>query len=214
MSDYVRLRELGCLCPDVRKWGSPPGPAAFLDAGLPKLGGPASLPSGLADISRATSRGKHCSESRHYSAGGAARKTSFSSIPPPTWEKEEDGFVSQVLSFDDTDMRADWDEAPAASGGCFRGSSETDENFKADTECPGLAESQSTPELGGRRAGASTAEEMTAAASPMVDAKQVSSLSPFRKPEFCRKMAISCFVSLYIVRNKHGLFVPHLWQFV
>lgn len=47
VSDYVELRGLNGLCPDVRKWSSPPAPAAFLDAGLPKTGGTGSLPRGL-----------------------------------------------------------------------------------------------------------------------------------------------------------------------
>lgn len=50
MSDYVELRGLNGLCPDVTKWSQPPGPAAFLDAGLPKTGGAGSLPRGLSAV--------------------------------------------------------------------------------------------------------------------------------------------------------------------
>lgn len=47
VSDYVELRGLHGLCPDVGNWGPPPSPAAFLDSGLPKPSGTGSLPLGL-----------------------------------------------------------------------------------------------------------------------------------------------------------------------
>ncbi|CAB1117471.1 unnamed protein product [Ectocarpus sp. CCAP 1310/34] len=70
VSDYVELRGLNGLCPDVRKWSSPPAPAAFLDAGLPKTGGTGSLPRGLLpSVSSSTAVGAP-GEFRGYSSEG------------------------------------------------------------------------------------------------------------------------------------------------
>ncbi|CAM9282717.1 unnamed protein product [Ectocarpus sp. 12 AP-2014] len=70
VSDYVELRGLNGLCPDVRKWSSPPAPAAFLDAGLPKTGGTGSLPRGLLpSVSSSTAVGAP-GEVRGYSSEG------------------------------------------------------------------------------------------------------------------------------------------------
>lgn len=110
VSDYIRLRALKGLCPDVRKWGSPPGPAAFLDAGLPKTSGAASLPRGLSTLPVGTLQHNPCKTSSRESTRGRGRKESAGSIPSPTWEAEgPEGFVSQVLSFDEVEpMAADW----------------------------------------------------------------------------------------------------------
>lgn len=54
----MELRGLNGLCPDVTKWSAPPGPAAFLDAGLPNTGGGASLPRSLSVTSGRRSFGQ------------------------------------------------------------------------------------------------------------------------------------------------------------
>eukprot|EP00903_Cladosiphon_okamuranus_P015742 g14530.t1 len=67
VSDYVELRGLNGLCPDVTKWSQPPGPAAFLDAGLPKAGGAGSLPRGLSCVPGRRLFGDDCPGSREGS---------------------------------------------------------------------------------------------------------------------------------------------------
>lgn len=179
VSDYVRLRGLHGLCPDVRKWSSPPGPAAFLDAGLPKTSGPGSLPHGLSanpidslSLPRKTGRGSTLSRGR----GGRDRRAN--SIPSPTWEeKGPEGLVSQVLSFDEIGewvaVTNDSGSDPILSG---PGEDVGEARFALmQTSCDqGLTGSRSTPELGGRVSDGSIAAKIIAE-SPSVDAKQVRS---------------------------------------
>lgn len=179
VSDYVRLRGLHGLCPDVRKWSSPPGPAAFLDAGLPKNSGTASLPHGLSanpidalSLPRKTGRGPTISRGRR------GRDRRANSIPSPTWEeKGPEGSVSQVLSFDEI---GEWGAVTndSGSGAALSGPGEDVGETRyslMQTSCDqGLAGSRSTPELGGRVSDGSMAGK-TIAESPSVDAKQVRS---------------------------------------
>lgn len=106
MSDYVRIRGLNGICPDVRKWKCPPGPAAFLDAGLPKISGPASLPHGLlTKPATASLWGSRAGSSKGSTRGSGRNK--LSSVLSPTWETEgPEGSISQVLSFEETEFKA------------------------------------------------------------------------------------------------------------
>ncbi|CAM9181300.1 unnamed protein product, partial [Scytosiphon promiscuus] len=113
--DYVELRGLKGLCSDVKKWSAPPGPAAFLDAGLPKTRGVGSLPVGLTASCKPVGgavpyrepwyRKKDTRRSFTSHSGRYDRRSSLGSvngsIPSPTWQAEgPEGSVSQVLSFD------------------------------------------------------------------------------------------------------------------
>lgn len=84
VSDYVELRGLNGLCPDVTKWSAPPGPAAFLDAGLPRTAGAGSLPRGLSErpglppareVLGESGRGKNSSGKPHGIACGGSEST-------------------------------------------------------------------------------------------------------------------------------------------
>lgn len=75
--DYVRLRGLNNLCPDVKKWSPPPGPSAYLDAGLPKITGDASVPRGLLLASYPSGTPKNA----YYRENGGRGGTCPSSAP-------------------------------------------------------------------------------------------------------------------------------------
>ena len=113
MSDYVELRGLNGLCPDVTKWSQPPGPAAFLDAGLPKTGGAGSLPRGLSATPgrRPSGRGYRGSqedekdENNHHNNGNNdcndctdSRRRPHSRLLPGTRRKKKSSFDSVISS--------------------------------------------------------------------------------------------------------------------
>lgn len=97
VSDYVELRGLNGLCPDVTKWSAPPGPAAFLDAGLPKPAGPGSLPRGLAG------------RPAHRPARGVSGEE-------PARGKESLGKLDSIASGSDNSTVVDEDDAGGGNG--------------------------------------------------------------------------------------------------
>lgn len=185
ISDYVQLRGLNGLCPDVRQWGSPPGPAAFLDAGLPKIEGSGSLPRGLTLYPRSLSQEKLWkSDSGRGSTRG--RNNSVS----PTWEAARpDGSLTEVLSFGDGSYTGGGSAVGERTiGPPELGSTRTCGDYgtadgRKDTETSNisigkrggktsLGQSWSTPELAGQ---ATTLPDGMSNELPLVDAKQVRS---------------------------------------
>lgn len=157
ISDYIHLRGLKGLCPDVHQWGPPPSPAAFLDSGLPKtsvsgvvsLALPAECEGAIPRFStRCNSRW-----SRGWDRGSSVRAF------PPSWKEHgPEGSLGQVLCCnEDAELgngNGEWETSTARSG---EGKSS-------------LSESLSSPELGQWD---SSAGGKLSAATTSIDAKQV-----------------------------------------
>lgn len=92
------------MCPNLKKWGPPPGPASFLACGLPKTEASGSLPRDLSTVDIGPLQ--HVSS---YQSGGKSSALRWTnSMPSPTWESEgHDGSICQVLSVDGENGESD-----------------------------------------------------------------------------------------------------------
>ncbi|CAM9276755.1 unnamed protein product, partial [Laminaria digitata] len=199
VADYVHLRGLNGLCPDVKKWSPPPRPAAYLDAGLPKLGGDASVPRGLlvtCPFGASTSKkgDSSCRDSRSNKSGGSAYKKidcsgrgssrnnseggmwsgggghkRSNSIPPPTWESKGPEGIVRQVLSFDNDDD-DEDDAVVVREGAADNNTRQQFDTTAGRELLG---SQSSPELRIRGEGAVNSTGELVGGLPSVGAKQL-----------------------------------------
>lgn len=163
MKDYVRHRGLRYACPDVRRWGPPPGPAAYLHSGLLRVGGTGSLPRGLACYHGRDTGSTDRDEKRGRSTGGGSHLEHLQIASHLVRTSEGSGGSSsqQMLSYDDMEMPVNCErltmeavQVPSVVPAGRSGPS------LVDSHCEELTESQSTPELAGQNTGRRAQEKM------------------------------------------------------